>query len=100
MLFFNVNSEIKAKNFSRKLKSALFLLIALLIAVCVVISVIPNEFFENYAGKKLTSEINNSLVEPFNEISSFLPEEYQSHYILIASIFAFILIVLSRIVNR
>ena len=95
-----MKSELKAKNFGRKIKSAFLWLFAFLIAVCVAFSVVPHEFLEKYAGKQLTSQIDTSLVEPFNEMSSFLPEQYQPHYALIASTISFILFVLSRLVNK
>jgi len=117
-------SETRSKNLSRQLKSSFFTLTAFILCACIFLSKLPGSLLVNYLGKDLAANLKNNIVRytqiwtkfryknrynnhkscykvtPYEQIGSFLPDEYRPYYMIISIFSVLFLIVISRLINR
>lgn len=94
------DSETRSQNLSRQLKSSFFTLTSLMLFACIVLANIPQQTIINYLGKDVNNHIRTNLIKPYEQVRGLIPEEYRAYYFAIASFFAFILFLLSKLTNR
>ena len=93
-------SETRSQNFSRQLKSSFFTFTAFIVLLCSLLGKIPKQTLINYLGNEVTTQIHDNLVLPYEQLGSYLPDEYEPYmFFFMIGLFFFLLIV-SKLINR
>lgn len=94
------DSQARSENLSRSLKSSFFTLSAFILFVSVLVATLPNHLLVSYLGSNVARQIETNIVDPYQQIGSYLPKEYQPFNLLIALAVALLLFIISRFINR
>ena len=94
------DKETRSQNLSRTLKSSFFTLISFLMFSCICLSLVPKTALNNYLGRDYAQQLDKNLLKPYEELGKFLPKEWQSYYFVIALCVGFLLLIISRFINR
>jgi len=55
---------------------------------------------DTYLGNEVNSQIKQNLIEPYEQLKTFLPKEYQSYYLIFVLVFGFLFYLVGRLINR
>jgi len=94
------DKEVRAKNLNRQLKSFFFTMTAMLVFTIALLAKVPGHLVTNYLGKEVSGQIAENLINPYEQLGAFLPDDYKPHFFLIVLGFGVFLLLLSKLINR
>jgi ABC-type multidrug transport system fused ATPase/permease subunit len=94
------DSDTRAQNFSKTLKSSFFTLISIMVFLCVMLTFVSKEILTSNLGNDAYDLIQKNLLKPYKQVGSLLPKEYQSYQAVIMLGLGLILLVISKLTNR
>ncbi|CAF0712608.1 unnamed protein product [Brachionus calyciflorus] len=94
------DNQTRSENMSRSLKSSFFTLSSFILFISVFIAALPNQLLVNYLGDKITRQIDTNIINPYKQIESFLPKDYQPFGLAIVFFVGVILFLISKFINR
>lgn len=94
------DSETRSSNLSRSLKSSFFTLTAFIVFITALLTKLPKTTMTKYLGIDITTQLQDNIIMPYEQIGMLIPKEYQSYQLLILLGFGILLLLVSKLTNR
>lgn len=94
------DKETRSSNLSRSLKSSFFTMTSFIVFMCAILIKLPKSTIIKYMGKDISAQLEDNIIEPYDQFGRLLPKEYQSYQLLFILGFGLMLLLISKLTNR
>jgi len=94
------DSETRAKNMNRTLKSTFFMFVSFLVFFIAIMSKLPINTLKSVMGREATIFLETNILLPYRQVKELVPLEYESYYFIATVFIGLLFVLISKFMNR